>query len=96
MKWHGNKTYWLWHIALLAASFGMQARPTVYLVKKTPATLLASPQKYDEAFIHLGMNISNEKSIHPDLQNLSLVGWQDNRGKAPQNKEVSYFWLVYM
>ena len=52
----------------------MQARPTVYLVKKTPATLLASAQKYDEAFIHLGMNISNEKSIHPDLQNLSLVG----------------------
>ena len=42
--------------------------------QKTPATLLASPQKYDEAFIHLGMNISNEKSTHPDLQNLSLVG----------------------
>ena len=56
------------------SSFGMQARPTVYLVKKTPPTLLASPQKYDEAFIHLGMNISNEKSTHPDLQNLSLVG----------------------
>ena len=64
--------------------------------QKTPATLLASPQKYDEAFIHLGMNISNERSTHPDLQNLSLVGQQDNRGKAPQNKEVSYFWLVYM